>query len=216
MVNTSRSNPGDGPDDCIRIVAQKQGAKCFCLFLRHQLRCPVGRLQVNLVAGGGNGRDPPFRCQSRKGFKARNADCWLVQSKRQPPGGRDRDANSSEIARTRPDTDRVDIRPRNPAFCQDVLKQRHQAFRLAAGHGFGAAHDDVWPAQQSGRAMRGRCVKCQNCLIRRQQGEPRSPRGCNGGAGSRSPFSGSASRTGSLRRPLAYAGRRRRGQSRGR
>ena len=77
---------------------------------------------------------------------------------------------------------------------------------MAIGHRFRRPH-----AQCNSAA-----IAAAGHRVWRQPGAPRALRGCNGGAGSRFPSSGSASRTGSLRRPLAYAGRRRRGQSRGR
>ena len=42
-------------------------------------------------------------------------------------------------------------------------------------------------AYQSGRGMRGRCVKRKDQRVRHRPGAPLSPRGCNGAADSRSP-----------------------------
>ena len=70
---------------------------------------------------------------------------------------------------------------------QDLIQQGNQPFGLAFVHCLKPQDQQTVAGQQSGRAMRGRCVKGKDQGIRPQRAGPPAPRGCNGAAGSRSP-----------------------------
>ncbi len=144
-----------------------------------------------------------------------DADGRDAKRQRQPARGGDGNADAGEVAGAGTDADQRQIAPTGACTCQHLLDQGHQAFGLSLGHVLGDRCDQPVARQQSGRAMRGRCVEAKHQPVTQWDG-PRSPRGYSGAAGSRSPFSGSWSRTGSPHRHPAYADRPRHDQSRGR
>ena len=102
-----------------------------------------------------------------------NAYRGNVQRQGQTARRRNGDPNSREIARACPRANPAEVAPTGAAFGQHLFKQRHQPFRLPTSHVLGTYTQNPVAGQQSGRAMRGRCVEPQNELVRSQRVAPR-------------------------------------------
>jgi hypothetical protein len=100
-------------------------------------------------------------------LEAGDADGGNAQRQRQATCRRHADADAREVAGTHADGDGVERVERQPVLGQHLLDQRHEAFGLSLRHRLVALREDPVATQQSGRAMRGRCVEAQDEGLRR-------------------------------------------------
>ena len=84
------------------------------------------------------------------------------------------EADAGEVAGPGDDADAVEVGPAGSGPGHERLEHRQQTLGLAAVHGFVASGEDGGTAYESGRAMRGRGVECED--ERRLRGQPAGPR----------------------------------------
>jgi hypothetical protein len=91
-----------------------------------------------------------------------DADGRDAEGKRKAARGGDGDADAGEVAGSHTHGDGVERRTGDGAASPNGLDQGHEPFGLTLGHGFEPLRQNPVATQQSGRAMRGRCVEAED------------------------------------------------------